>query len=123
MNIYQGEPLGAVLNVKGDDEQWLPSLEGYSFEAMLLDSLGKVERQWSTDNGDITIGTEVIEEETRGYASFSLDGTETADLSCGRHTLEVARVLGNGRAIGILSNVICILPSRIKKGVDDEVDN
>lgn len=116
MKIYQGEPLGAKINVKNDDGSYVTSLAGYVIEAMLVGECENV-ASWSTEGGTITIGQEVVEQVTRGYAAFSSNGTATANWQPGTYCLEVAKVLSDGRAIGVAKHVVEVLPSRIRKGV------
>lgn len=117
MKIYQGEPLAFEFNIKDDNDQYLPTLEGMSFEALLVYESGKKSKSWSTSQGTITLGVSVVGNITKGYASFGLSGTETADMFPGNYVYEMARVVDGNRAIGILKGAIIILPAMIRKGV------
>lgn len=117
MKIYQGEPIGFKINVKNDDGGYLPSLEGMSFEALLTNGTQKGTRSFSTEDGSIELGVETTATGEKGYASFGLTGTETAELCPGNYTFEIAKVLEGGRAIGIEHGLVGILEAKIKKGI------
>lgn len=116
MEIYQGEPLGFKINIKGDDDVYLPSLEGIRLEALVANQYKSVVAKWSTDNG-MDIGVETIDGRNAGYVVFGLRGTQTAELKKGTYTMELAKVVDDGRAIGVLQSVVIINEALIKKGV------
>lgn len=115
--IFQGEPIGGVLNVKDDADNYLPSLEGYNLEIMMYDSSGKVVKQFSTEDRSISIGVETVDDKQRGYASFSMSGAETSELKTGHYTIELARRIDNGRGIGQLVGIINVKDAKIRNGV------
>lgn len=117
MKIYQGEPIGFKFNIKDDDGSYLPSLAGMRFEALLAFMETKIVKTWNTENGTISIGVETIDGVQRGYASFSVSGTETAEYKVGNYLVELAKVLEDGRAIGKVCCAIRVEPALIKKGV------
>lgn len=117
MKIYQGEPLSFKLNAKDDEGAYIPSFEGLTFEALLKNTYGKKVRAWSTEDGTIKLGTETIGEATAAYASFFMDGSATAELGVGKYTLEVAKVLSNGRAIGVACEIVNVCEALIRDGV------
>lgn len=120
MNIYQGEPLGARINVKNDEGTYVTDLTGYVLEAMLVSGCDNV-ASWSTQNGTISIGQETVTIEgvsvTRGYAAFSAAGSVTAGWQPDTYCLEVAKVLSDGRAIGVARHLLEVLPARIRRGI------
>lgn len=117
MNVYQGEPLNFKLTIKDDTGAYLPSLSGLTLEALIKNSYDNVTiKTWSTAGSTITIGTYTEEGTTIGYASFGLTASETKNL-CGDFSMELAKVLADGRAIGLVIHIVRILPSNIKNGV------
>lgn len=115
--IYQGEPMVCTVFVHDEERQYRPSLDGYEMEAMLYDSFGKAVKGWSTSEGTIVIGTATIADRTRGCATFAALGSETASWHAGDYTLEVAKVLGGGRAIGVAKLFLRVNLARIRKGI------
>lgn len=112
MKIYQGEPLGGKINIK-DGDAYLPSLEGVSLDAALVSSRGIIVRRWSTEDGTITVGQETIDGQTVGYAAFSASGNVTKKMDGGAYTIEVAKVLEDGKAIGVAREAVLVLRSAI----------
>lgn len=119
MEIYQGEPLSYLFKELDDEGQYVPSLEGRVFEAMMVDEYGKPVKSWSTATGTIRLGSMVKADGTVvGYAAFDVKGTKTAELYPGKYSLEMSEVLSSdGRAIGIAQCIVHIKPSRIKRGI------
>lgn len=117
MNIYQGEPVGFKMNAKDDEGHYIPSFEGTEYEALLKDSGGEKICTWSTKAGSIEHGTETIKDKTAGWLSFFLDGKQTAKLATGMYSLEVAKVIDNGRAIGVMKEIINVRNAVIRNGV------
>lgn len=115
--IYQGEPIGGVLNVKDDEGHYLSSMEGYDLEMIIIDQFGTAVKRFSTDDGTIEIGVETVDDEQRGYASWAMTGAETAKLPQGRYTIELARRIDSGRGIGQLVGVIEVKDAKIRNGV------
>lgn len=119
-SIYQGEPMACTVFVRDEARHYRPSLDDYEIEAMLYDSFGKVVKKWSTAEGGIDIRTVTVGDETRGCATFWAEGSETACWHAGDYTLEVAKVLSGGRAIGVQKLFLHVDIARIKKGVSHE---
>lgn len=113
MEIYQGEPIGFMLKIKNDDGTYVPSLEGYSLEALLSDQYKNIVGRWKTEDGSMWVGVH----DGKGYAAFAMDGDATAALRPDKYTLEMARVISHGRAIGILKCIVNVKPALIRRGV------
>lgn len=120
ITINQGEPMGFELNAKNDEEQYVSSFEGESYEAMLTDECKHLVRGWSTEKGTITMGQRTQGGETIAYLSWSMNGMETSKLPQGEYSLEIAKVIDGdveGRGIGILNRIILVKNARIKNGI------
>ena len=114
--IYQGEPVSFSLFVRVDGE-YKPSLSDYNIEAMLYDSFLQTIRTWGTRRGDIQFSSVTVDDEIRGCATFAATGAETASWPVGDYALELAKVIEDGRVIGVQQAAISVLPARIKKGI------
>lgn len=121
MQIYQGEPITFKINQKTTDssgeEHYVASFEGYVFEALMKDSAKKIIKTWSTEDETVTIGTETVGGETAAKASWLLTGAETASLREGLYSIELARIINNGRGIGIASDAVQIKEALIREGI------
>jgi len=118
MEIYQGEAINFELTVKDDNGSYLPSLSGLSLEAIIKNNFdSQVVKGWSTAKGTMTIGTYTKEGTTIGYASFGISALETSQM-CGDYSLEMAKVLSDGRAIGMVNGIINIKPAIIRRGIE-----
>lgn len=115
--IYQGEPVSFTLSVKNGDGQYIQDLSGYSLEALIVTPAGEKKKGWKTSDGSISVSTMVIGEETAGVASFVLTGDETARFAVGTYTVELARVMEGGRAIGVAKSIITVEKARISQGI------
>jgi len=116
MNIYQGEPVGFTIKVKNDQGQWESDLSNLHLEALIKDSLSQTITTWDSAKGTITYSTVVISGSNVGLATFTLSSAETAQM-CGNYGIEVAKVISNGRAIGVATDTLNINPANIKMGV------
>lgn len=110
--IKQGEAMGLHTNIRPDkDSPYIPSFEGWGFKALV--SNGADRRIFSTADGTITVGVEVIDDTQRGYIEFGLTGNETKNLTPGLYDLSIARVFDSGDAIGIAEGAIEIIYSEL----------
>ncbi|MCQ2137893.1 MAG: hypothetical protein MJY60_04225 [Bacteroidales bacterium] len=116
VTIYQGEPLTTTIADKIDDV-YVEDLSSYQLEALMRDAGSTVIKKWSSRQGTISFDQVPAGDTVKGVAYFGLRGDETAPMKPGYYTLEMARVFPDGRAIEILTEVICVKAAAIREGV------
>jgi len=113
MNIYQGEPLSDSMRFKSGSG-YISDLSLYQLEALIRSVSGVVYKTWSSASG--TIVKTVVN--NIGYATFTMNGAETALMKPGRYTIEVAYVINGSRAIGVAHRCITIKAARLRSGTN-----
>lgn len=117
MRRYQGESVEFMIRIQDDDHKFLPSLEDYSFKAVLTGNGSEPIRFWSTEEGTIVHSSYETEEgDIVGYASFCLTGKDTAGMEPTTYNIAVARVDdAENDAIDIIDDILTIAKSPFKK--------
>lgn len=114
-DIYQGEPYSFFM-AKKVGGAYVPLPED-DYEALVKGCGDDVVKGWSTADGTMDRRTMTIGGQEIEGLSFGLTGEDTAKLWPGRYTFESARVLGNGRAIGIIKDIVEVKAAAIRRGV------